>query len=270
MQIYLTIIDSVASERWIRLAFTPDRSTNPFSKFLRSIQEGELPLSAIVITYVENLFLSYHIKSRINEIGSYLQFEELRRGLSSLPDKAAIVEIKSIQKNLSKLENMLSSGVRLKILLIISPIIPVVTWALDFFSIKVNLSSLGSLHLAGIASQRPVLIILGFGTLVYVLAIVSSSFIAKRQIMMEKSVYQLERELFAAMNRRRPHELPLDVIGWTLLVVLYGIFYGEVFQRNLPFRSLGKATLILVVAFLVIYVCAFLFALVQRLKRQQW
>ena len=286
--VYLNVMDSIAGQPLIRmgkpLPKNFDRSpedriaqtrrsplwASAFLLLLRSIRQGELPLAAIVLRYLENLFVSYHIKTRISRIADYLQFEELKMGLSAPPDKAITADFKILAKNLSKLENMLSSGVKLKIFLVISPVIPVVTWALDFFSVKANLPSLSSLNKA---DHRQKLMVWVGVTLIYVLFIVSASFIAKRKIMRVNKVYDLERELFDIMKRRPSHELPWDIIGWTILMGLYGFMYVEKLWGSAAgtfLSSQSKLIIFLVVAFVTVYVGGFIYALIRRLKLKQW
>lgn len=274
LQAYLAVVDSVAREPSMRINTGIRRLVNNIrlnrvQSYLLYLKEGELfPLSFIVIRYVENLFLSYHIKARTQIISDYLQYEELRTVLSSPEEKERIRTIKSINRSLTQLESILSRGVRLQILLVISPVIPIASAAIDFLGGKLNLTTLKSLRL-----PFPMwsLVIIGVITLFYLLFVITSSFIAKRQKMVDRNIYKLEQQLFETMHRDRPYEKPLDLIGWTLIVVLYFFFWVGLIQG---FASLRYLATFKYFAFLGIclsfYILAFVYLFIRRFKLKRW
>jgi hypothetical protein len=153
-----------------------------------------------------------------------LQSEEIKVLFGPEAETENLQQIRNNTENLSKLDNILSKSVELKIFLTVASFWGVVTWTLKFLGLDISQASINSLldkrHTSSESSPflEPLLIIaisLGFTIIFGAIFGLISSFARKRELMQAHNIYELERSFFSTERIPHPREFPLDLTGWS-------------------------------------------------------
>lgn len=223
-------------------------------KMFQSVRGGEVPaLKFFTARYLTNLFIQLHIKKRIKQINRILSIQELKNNLQS--NDSQISSSIQIQKETIKgFDNIISPGIELKF--IFSLILPFFGIIKSLFHINFEKFDFASYFSNNRFSLN--FILYSLFIVIYLLNLLVSCFIRKREIFLESNIYKKENIFSTISNQQLGFEFPLDLIGWIVIVLIFSIPYLFTGEKTDEFGS------IIIIG--ILYSTPFIYALIKRVK----
>ena len=222
----------------------------------QSLRRGEVPaLKFFTAKFITNLFIQLHIKKRLKQINRILSIQELKNNL--LPKESPANSTIQIQKGIIKgFDNIITPGLELKFLIsFILPFFGIIKSIFHMYFEKFDFTS----YFYNYRFTLHIILNIIF-IFLYLLNLIISCFIRKREIFLESDIYQKERAYSTLTNRKLGFEFPLDLIGWIVIVML--LFTPYLFNRIIYESFLIRFITICV----TLYCSPFVYALVKRIK----
>jgi len=198
-----------------RFPYVPVWSLRWTIAVFRSLHRGEIPLMKLVVNRnLVRLFTLWHIRGRLSHLAAQVDTQYVEAVVER--DRCQMRGRDMERRMISASAAAISQKAELKLLLLAIPLIELVAKVAHVGGSKHDLSLSGFFipqnDLARLEHAHQVAVILVPAA--YVLCLLVSCFIRKREILRSLDVYGAERRL------RLPLEFPLDIVGWTVVMLI--------------------------------------------------